>query len=282
MRLGAHESIAGGVHRALDRARSVGCDALQIFVRPNRSWKVPPLLQEDIALFHARLNGTAMHPVVAHASYLLNLASPDDDLWRRSIETLIIELRRCEILHVPWLVLHPGAHVGTGETAGLTRMARALSEVHSATADIRSQVLLETTAGEGTRLGYRFEHLAWLQENTFEGERLGVCLDTCHVFAAGYELRTPRGYADTLDTFGRMIGLRRLKALHLNDSKGELGSRKDRHEHIGAGHIGLAGFRQLLNDSRLAGLPGLLETPKGKDLSEDRKNLAALRMLLEA
>lgn len=281
MRLGAHESIAGGVHRSLDRARSVGCDTLQIFVRPNRSWTVPPLTQENVALFHAGVNRMAIYPIVGHASYLLNLASPDDDLWRRSIDTLIIELKRCQTLRVPWLVLHPGAHVGTGETAGLARMARALGEVHSATADDGARILLETTAGEGTRLGYRFEHLAWLLDNTSEGERLGVCLDTCHVFAAGYELRTRRGYEDTLDTFARVIGLGRLKALHLNDSRGELGGRVDRHEHIGAGHIGLAGFRHVLNDSRLAGLPGLLETPKGTDLQEDRKNLAALRMLLE-
>ncbi len=281
MRLGAHESIAGGVHRALGRAKSVGCETLQMFVRPNRSWAVPPLPQEDIALFRARADRMAIRPVVAHASYLLNLASPRDDLWRSSIDTLILELRRCEVLGVRWLVLHPGAHVGTGEAAGLSRMAQALGEVHSATTDVRSRIVLETTAGQGTRLGGRFEHLAWLLEHAVAGERLGVCLDTCHVFAAGYELRTPEGYADTVEEFDQVIGLERLKVVHLNDSKGELGSRIDRHEHIGAGHIGLAGFRQVLNDSRTAGLPGLLETPKSKDLHDDRKNLVALRMLLE-
>jgi deoxyribonuclease-4 len=281
VRLGAHESIAGGIYRAFDRAQSVGCDAVQIFVRPNRSWAVPPLTREDVALFRAAAAETAIGPVVAHSSYLLNLASPKDDLWRRSIDTLIVELERCEALGVRWLVLHPGAHVGTGEEAGLSRMAQALGDVHSATVGIRSGVLLETTAGQGTRLGYRFEHLAWLLDHTVDGERLGICLDTCHVFAAGYELRTPEGYAGTMEAFDRVIGLDRLKAIHLNDSKGKLRSRRDRHEHIGKGHIGLAGFRHVLNDPRMEGLPGLLETPKSDDLHEDRENLAVLRALRE-
>jgi deoxyribonuclease-4 len=181
---------------------------------------------------------------------------------------------------VPWLVLHPGAHVGSGEEVGLARMADALGDVHRATPALRTQILLETTAGQGTKLGYRFEHLAWLLHHTPDGERLGICLDTCHVFAAGYELRTPEGYALTIDRFDRVIGLERLKTLHLNDSKGELGSRKDRHEHIGAGHIGRAGFRHILNDPRLTHLPGLLETPKSSDLHEDRENLAMLRSLI--
>jgi deoxyribonuclease-4 len=281
VRLGAHESIAGGVHKAFDRAQSVGCDAVQIFVRPNRSWAVPRLTEEDVALFRARAAETAIRPVVAHSSYLLNLASPEDDLWHRSIDTLIIELERCEALGVRWLVIHPGAHVGTGEEVGLMRMAQALGDVHAATVGIGARILLETTAGQGTRLGHRFEHLAWLLEHTAEGERLGVCLDTCHAFAAGYELRTPEGYAATMAALDRVIGLERLKAIHLNDSKGELGSRKDRHEHIGKGHIGLAGFRHVLNDPRLLGLPGLLETPKSDDLHEDRENLSVLRSLCE-
>lgn len=282
MRLGAHESIAGGIHKAFDRAETVGCDALQVFVKPNRAWAVPPLTEEDVKLFRASAASTAVRPVVAHTSYLLNLASPRDELWRQSIGMLIIELKRCDTLGVPWLVLHPGAHVGTGEETGLARMAKALGEVHSATTDVRSRILLETMAGQGTRLGYRFEHLAWLLERTFEGGRLGVCFDTCHVFAAGYELRTPGGYSSTMEAFDRLIGLRRLKAIHLNDSKGELGERKDRHEHIGRGHIGLEAFRQLLNDPRLADLPGLLETPKSEDLREDRRNLDILRGLLVA
>ena len=282
LRLGAHESIAGGLHRAFDRAQSAGCDAVQIFVKSNRAWAVKPLTEEDVARFRARAKETGIRPVVGHASYLLNLATPDDALWARSRDTLVVELERCETLGVPYLVLHPGSHVGAGEETGLARVAQALGEVHAATPGFHAQILLETTAGQGTNLGYRFEHLAWLMKHAPEGERLGVCLDTCHSFAAGYELRTEAGYAATMETFDRIVGLERLKALHLNDCQGDLGSRRDRHEHIGQGCIGLEGFRHLVNDPRLAGLPGLLETPKSDDLHEDRENLAALRALSEA
>ncbi len=281
MRLGAHESIGGGLHKAFDRAQSVGCETLQIFVKSNRSWAVKPLTEEDIERFKAKAEETDIQPVVGHTSYLLNLGTPNDTLWKRSRDTLIIELERCEALGVPYLVLHPGSHVGTGEEAGLARVAQALGEVHAATPGFRAQILLEATAGQGTNLGYRFEHLGWLLEHTPTGERMGICLDTCHIFAAGYELRTPEGYAATMEAFDRIVGLQRLLALHLNDSKGGLGSRKDRHEHIGKGHIGLEGFRHVLNDSRLANLPGLLETPKSDDLHEDRENLVVLRSLVE-
>ncbi len=280
LRLGAHESIAGGLYKAFDRAQSAGCEAVQIFVKPNRRWAVKPLAEEDITRFRAKGEETGIRPVVGHASYLLNLATPDDALWAKSRDMLLVELERCEALGVPYLVLHPGSHVGSGEEAGLARVAQALGEVHAAAPDFGVRVLLENTAGQGSGLGYKFEHLAWLMEHTPEGERLGVCLDTCHAFAAGHELRTPEGYAATMEEFERIVGLERLKALHLNDSKGDLGNRKDRHEHIGQGYIGLQGFRHLLNDPRLAGLPGLLETPKGKDLDEDRQNLAVLRGLL--
>ncbi len=282
LRFGAHESIAGGLYRAFDRAESVGCDAVQIFVKPNRAWKVRPLEERDVLRFRERAEATGIEPVVGHASYLLNLASPDDALWQRSRDTLIVELERCHVLGIPYLVLHPGAHVGSGEGTGLTRVAQALDQVHAATAQLRPRLLLETTSGAGSVLGGRFEHLAWLIAHTENGDRLGVCLDTCHVFAAGYELRTVEGYAATMSAFDRIIGLERLKVLHLNDSRGELGSRKDRHAHIGQGQIGLAGFRHIVNDPRLAGLPGLLETPKGDDLHEDRQNLATLRSLVEA
>ena len=281
LRLGAHESISGGLHKAFDRAQSVGCETLQIFVKSNRSWAVKPLTEEDIARFKAKAEETGIQPVVVHTSYLLNLGTPDDTLWKRSRDTLTIELERCEALGVPYLVLHPGSHVGTGEEAGLARVAQALGEVHAATPGFCAQILLETTAGQGTNLGYCFEHLGWLLEHTPMGERMGVCLDTCHVFAAGYELRTPEGYAATMGTFDHIVGLERLLALHLNDSMGDLGNRKDRHEHIGKGHIGLEGFRHVLNDSRLANLPGLLETPKSDDLHEDRENLVVLRSLVE-
>lgn len=280
MRLGAHESIAGGLHKAFDRAQLAGCEAVQIFVKSNRSWAVKPLTEEDIERFKAKAEETCIHPVVGHTSYLLNLGTSDQVLWTKSRDMLIVELERCEALNVPYLVLHPGSHVGAGEEAGLARVAQALGEVHAATPGFRTQILLETTAGQGTNLGYCFEHLAWLMEHAPEGERLRVCLDTCHVFAAGYELRTPEGYAATMEAFDRIIGLERLKAIHLNDSKGDLGSRRDRHEHIGKGCISLEGFRHMLNDPHLAELPGLLETPKANDLHEDRENLTVLRSLV--
>jgi deoxyribonuclease-4 len=280
LRLGAHESIAGGLHKAFDLARSVGCEAVQIFVKPNRQWAVKPLTDEDVSRFKAKAEETGIQPVVGHASYLLNLATPDEALWTKSRAMLIVELERCEALDVPYLVLHPGSHVGAGEDAGLARVAQALGEIHVATPGFQTRILLETTAGQGSDLGHRFEHLAWMMEHAPEGERLGICLDTCHVFAAGYELRTPEGYAATMEEFDRVIGVEQIKALHLNDSKGDLGCRKDRHEHIGKGHIGLEGFRHVLNDPRLAGLPGLLETPKGEDLHEDAENLAVLRALM--
>ena len=263
MRLGAHESISGGLYKAFDRAQSATCDAVQIFVKSNRSWAVKPLTEDEVAQFKVKAEQTGIQPVVGHTSYLLNLGTPDDALWARSRDMLITELERCEALGVSWLVLHPGSHVGSGEEAGMARVAQGLGEVHAATPGFRAQILLETTAGQGSSLGHTFEQLARIIALAPEGERLGVCLDTCHVFAAGYELRTEEGYAATIEAFDRAIGLERLKALHLNDTKGELGNRKDRHEHIGKGHIGLEGFRNLLNDPRLAHLPGFLETPKG-------------------
>ncbi len=281
MRLGAHESIAGGLHLAFERARSVGCDAVQLFVKSNRAWAVKPLTEEDIRLFKEWAAETGIHPAVGHASYLLNPAAPDEDLWRKSRDTLIVELERCEALDIPYLVLHPGSHMGAGEEEGLKRVARALGEVHAATPGFRARILLETTAGQGTNLGYRFEQLAWLLENTPQGERLGVCLDTSHIFAAGYDIRTPQDYAATLETFDRIIGLDRLLVIHLNDSKAGLGSRVDRHEHIGKGRLGLEAFRLVVNDVRFADLPGLLETPKSDDLHEDVENLRVLRSLVQ-
>jgi deoxyribonuclease-4 len=281
MQLGAHESIAGGLYKAFERAQSATCDAVQIFVKSNRSWAVNPLTQDEIAQFKAKAEETGIAPVVAHTSYLLNLGTPDELLWEKSRDMLITELERCEALGVPWLVLHPGSHVGSGEEAGIARVAQGLGEVHAATPGFSTQILLETTAGPGSSLGHTFEQLARIIELTPQRERLGVCLDTCHVFAAGYELRTEEGYAATIEAFEQALGLERLKALHLNDSKGELGNRKDRHEHIGKGHIGLEGFRNVVNDSRLAGLPGLLETPKGENLEEDRENLRVLRALVK-
>ncbi len=279
MRLGAHMSIAGGVYRAFALGRKASCDAIQIFLKSSRQWKGKPYTAKEIERFHEEAARGDIYPVVAHAAYLINLGTPQEELWLKSREALLDEVQRSEVLGVPYLVLHPGSHTGSGEEAGLARVAEALGWVHEQTPGYKTQILLETTAGQGTNLGYRFEHLAWLLEHTPQGERLGVCYDTCHVFAAGYEIRTPEGYRETMDAFDAIIGLERLKVVHLNDSKGDLGSRKDRHAHIGQGKLGLEAFRLLLNDERLAELPGLLETPKSADLHEDIENLRVLRSL---
>lgn len=279
LRLGAHESIAGGLHTAFARGQSVGCDALQIWVKNSRQWTATPLTGEEIRLFQEAQAATGIQPVVAHAAYIINPAAPDETLRRKSLAALILELERCEALGIPYLVLHPGSHTGAGEAEGLRLVAQSLGEAHAATPGYRVQILLEATAGQGTNLGYRFEQLAYLLEQTPQGDRLGICLDTCHLFGAGYELRTPEGYAATIAAFEQTIGLSRLKAWHLNDSKNGLGSRKDRHEHIGQGALRLEAFRLLLHDPRMEGLPGLLETDKSDDLHEDRENLATLRAL---
>ncbi len=279
LRLGAHESIAGGLYRAFERAASVGCESMQMWVKSSRQWMAPPLDEEEIARFKAAEAETGIHPVVAHAAYLINIASPREGLRRRSVSSLIAEATRCEQLGIPCLVLHPGAHTGAGVDEGIRLAAQSLGEVHAATEGFRLQILLETMAGQGTVLGRTFEELARIIEATPEGERLGICFDTCHVFAAGYELRTPEGYAETMAHFDRLLGFERLKVIHLNDSQHPLGSHKDRHAHIGHGHLGEEPFRHLLHDARLEGLPGILETPKSADLHEDRENLATLRRL---
>ena len=280
LKLGAHESISGGLHQAFDRGESAGCESLQIWVKNSRQWSAPPLDDDAMQQFQEARQRTGIGPVIAHAAYLINIASPKPELYEKSIRSLTEEVERCEALDVPYLVLHPGSHTGAGVEAGLARVAEALGEIHTATPGYRTQILLETTAGQGTNLGAEFEHLAYLLNETAQGERLGICLDTCHVFTAGYELRTPEGYEETMTTFDRVIGLDRLRAIHLNDSKYPFDSRRDRHEHVGKGYLGEESFRHILNDARLNGLPGLLETPKSKDLHEDRENLAVLRALV--
>jgi len=217
---------------------------------------------------------------VAHDSYLINMCSGNPVLWKRSVDAMAEEMERCDALGIPALVAHPGAHGGDGEEAGLERLVRALDLLAERLPHARVRILLETTAGQGTALGHRFEHLRHVLERVRRPERVGVCLDTCHVFAAGYDLRTAAAYAQTLAEFDRVVGLARLGAVHLNDSKKDLGSRVDRHEHIGKGCLGLEAFRCLLNDPRLRGLPMVLETPKGDDLREDVENLERLRALL--
>ena len=285
MRLGAHESIAGGLVNAFERGHSATCDAIQIFTKSSRQWRVRPLSAAEIAAWRERMDAEAtsggIFPVVVHSSYLINVGSPKAATWQKSYDALQVELERCEALGVRHLVLHPGSHLKAGEEVGLANVARALSQLHAATPGFQAMVCLEGMAGQGTNLGYTFEQLAWLLEHTDQGERLGICLDSCHLYAAGYDVRTPEGYAETMDAFDRVIGLERLQVVHLNDSVQELGSRRDRHTHIGAGTIGLEGFRNFVNDPHLAHLPGLLETDKSDDLHEDVENLAKLRSLIE-
>jgi len=279
MFLGAHMSIAGGLHMAFDHIIKVGGTALQIFTRNQRQWKIPPLTEYDIDLFGAARDEWGDYPVAAHDSYLINLASDKADQEKRSLISFAEELRRIEALRIPYLVTHPGSHLGRGVDAGIERYAANLDRAIEESGTERGMVLLETTAGQGTNLGSTFEELAAVIDRSRHPGRLGVCYDTCHTFAAGYDIRTPEAYAATFAAFDRIIGLDRLKFFHLNDSKTDFGSRRDRHEHIGQGAIGLDGFRNLIRDPRFADIPKTLETPKGKDLAEDIRNLNLLRDL---
>jgi deoxyribonuclease-4 len=299
---GAHMSIAGGLYRSIEIARSHECQALQLFTANPQTWHVPAppsaadttsksakgsgkgtLSDDEISAFRRTLRGSGIRKTISHDSYLINLASPEEGLFRRSIEAFVGETQRSEQLGLDYLVMHPGAHLDSGEETGLCRVATALDEVHTRCPEFRVKILLETTAGQGSSLGYRFEHLARILELVAEPDRLGVCLDTCHVFAAGYELEPLANYKATMREFDRLIGLRRLCAFHINDSLKPRGSRVDRHAAIGHGQIGLEPFRFLVNDKRFRNRPMILETPKedadGNDM--DSVNLAVLRGLVE-
>lgn len=279
---GAHLSIAGGFHLALNEAIACGCDTVQIFTKAPSQWSAKPIDDEQALRFRDTLAASGLRLPVAHDSYLINLASPDDALWRRSVEACIDEMNRAEKLGLSYLVMHPGAHVDAGEAAGLERVIRGLDEVHARCPDHRVRLLVETTAGQGTTLGHRFEHLAAILQGVQQGERLGVCFDTCHVFAAGYPLAPAADYDTTMGAFDRLVGLRRIEVFHVNDSRKPRGSRIDRHAHIGRGELGLEPFRLLVNDSRFDDRPMILETPKEDGEEEmDPVNLRTLRSLIE-
>ena len=278
--LGAHMSIAGGVGNALLDGKKVDCDAIQIFTKSSRQWAAKPYTKDEIEQFRINQKETGIATVIAHDSYLLNLGSPDAGLRKRSVAAFIDELERCEVLGVTNLVAHPGAHVGAGEAEGIKLIAKSLDEVHKSCPGYKVKVTLEITAGQGSNLGYRFEQIGDMIDATKENDRIRVCFDTEHAFAAGYDIRTKEGYERTFAEFDDAIGIDRLAAFHLNDSKKEFHSRVDRHEHIGKGYIGVETFRLLLNDKRFWGLPMCLETPKGPDLAEDRENLTLLRSLI--
>ncbi|MCX5754369.1 MAG: deoxyribonuclease IV [Candidatus Krumholzibacteria bacterium] len=282
MNLGAHMSIAGGMHRALERGRSIGCNAVQLFVQNTSRWRTRKLDPGEIALFRKETGMFAPNFILAHSSYLVNLASNDGRILARSIECFLDEMNRASSLGIPYLVVHPGSHRGAGEAAGLKRIASSLDEILSATGVPGPEILLETTAGQGDSLGTTFDQLACIIGAVRAGGSLGVCFDTCHVFAAGYDLRTKRAYEETIRAFDLALGIERLKAFHVNDSRKELGSRVDRHAHIGEGALGLKAFSFLMNDERFFDRPMVLETPKGTDDSNDTRNLAVLRGLRRA
>jgi len=280
--LGAHMSIAGGVSKALDRAASIGSNAVQVFTKNNRQWKGPAINEEDVTRWKAEMPALGIDYAVSHASYLINLGSPKDDLWELSLNAHKDELRRAHTYGIPHVVLHPGAHTGSGEEAAIERIAGALNRIHGETPDYGdTKTLLEVMAGQGSTLGYRFAQLAAMIERVQEPDRVGVCLDTCHAFAAGYDLRTEEAYEAMMAELEAELGLETVGCLHFNDSKGDLNSRKDRHTHIGEGGIGTEGFRLILNDQRWAGTAMLLETPKDDDLADDVRNLATLCALVE-
>ncbi len=277
--LGAHQSIVGGYHRAVEKADKAGCDCVQLFTKNNNQWRAKAITPTEAERFRAALRSRGITHPLAHDSYLINLASPEPALWRRSVEALVEELQRAAALEIPYVVTHPGAYTTGTESAGIRRLVDAVDEVHARTAEIPTECLLETTAGQGTALGWRFEQFAEVLGRVREPDRLGFCFDTCHVFAAGYPLAPKKAYLATLRQFDRLVGLHRIRAFHLNDSRRELGSRVDRHEHIGRGELGPEPFRLLLADRRFRRVPMYLETPKGdrNGTDWDILNLRTLR-----
>ncbi len=278
-KLGAHVSVAGGLHKAFERARSLEAESLQIFVKNPNGWRGKALDEDATRAFQQAREASGSLPVVAHAGYLINLCAQNPETLRKSREALSDELLRCTALGIDALVVHPGAHLGAGKEAGLTLIARSLDEVFAAHPDVTAALLLENTAGQGTALGYRFTQLKAIMDGVDEPERLGVCLDTCHAFAAGYDLTTAEGYEAALEEFDAAVGFERLRCWHLNDSRHPLGARKDRHANLGQGTMGLKAFARLLADKRMAGLPMILETPLGEDGLGHARDLAALRKL---
>jgi len=277
--IGAHMSIAGGLDQALVRGKSIGCTTIQIFTKSNRQWAAKKLTDDDIEKFKKTQKEFGISPVVAHSSYLINLGSPKKDISEKSTDALAIELERCEALGIPYLILHPGSCLTSSEEECIKQIAQNLNKVFQR-APGKTMVLLETMAGQGSIIGYKFEQLAQIIKLTKNKKRIGVCLDTCHVFAAGYDFRIKKKYEDMWKEFDKTIGLKKLKVIHINDSGRDLGARVDRHTDIGKGKIGLEGFKLLFNDPRFFDIPKLLETPK--DLADDKRNINTIKKLLTA
>ena len=280
---GSHLSIAGGMHNALLSAEKFGMETVQVFTKNQQQWKFKPLEQNAIDEWRAHQKRLKFRRTVSHNSYLINLAATNEQFWRQSVELFVEELRRCDLLGIPYLVAHPGAHMGAGEEAGITKIVAALNLIHDQLPESKTITCLECTAGQGSCLGYRLEHLAEIISRVKQPKRLGVCLDTAHLFAAGYDIRG-RKYHKFRRQLDSIVGVRRVKVLHLNDSKKALGSRVDRHAHIGRGLIGLEGFKPIVRDADFAKVPKIFETPKGqsdvKGKVWDEVNLESLRSLL--
>jgi deoxyribonuclease IV len=281
MKFGAHMSTSGGVWKALQRGRGIQCEVIQIFVKNNMQWAGKPYSTTDLALYANEMAANSLACVFGHTGYLINLGGVALDNRDRSVKSLIQEVQLAAQLGLPFLVLHPGAHLGAGEAAGLKQIIAGLDEVFAATKQSPVRIALENTAGQGTCLGHKIEHLAAVFDGVKQPERLGLCLDTAHFYAAGYDIRTPKGWKAAIRQVASLIGLKQILAFHLNDSKTDLGSRVDRHEHIGKGKIGKAAFRHIVNDARFKHHPGCLETHKSEDLHEDVQNLAMLRSLMD-
>ncbi|MGA7159999.1 MAG: deoxyribonuclease IV [Bacteroidota bacterium] len=278
--LGAHMSISGGVYTAVDRATSIGCTALQVFTKNNNQWGTKPLTEKEIEQYKKKIAEAAITPVVAHDSYLINLCAVNPDILVKSRDAFVDELTRCEQLGIQLLNFHPGAHGGAGEEEGIKRIIESLNIAHERTKGFKVLSVVEATAGQGTAVGHKFEHLEKIINGVDTSNRMAVCVDTCHIFAAGYDIRTEEEYAATFKEFNEIVGLNRLAAFHCNDSKKGFGSHVDRHEHIGKGMIGLEGFSFLMNDRRFSAIPKILETPKSEDLHEDVENMNTLKGLI--
>ena len=278
--LGAHTSTSGGVSKAIERANKLNFSAIQIFTKNNNRWFSKPLEEDEIEKFRSLDDKSTVKFIVSHDSYLINLCSSNPEILEKSQNAFIDELTRCELLGIPYLNFHTGSHTGRGEDDGLKVISDSINIAHSKTKGFNISSMLEITTGQGTVLGYRFEQINKIIESIEEVERMSVCIDTAHMFAAGYDFRDEESYIKTMQEFDDIIGIDRLKCFHINDSKKELGSRVDRHENIGKGFIGLDGFRNIMNDKRLTTIPKILETPKGKEQLEDLENLEVLKNLI--
>jgi deoxyribonuclease IV len=275
--LGAHMSIAGEIRLAIERGESIGCTAIQIFTKSNRQWHAKAISKEDITAFKQTYKNSSLQSIIAHAAYIVNIGSSHKELEKKSFDSLKLELTRCAELNIPYLVVHPGSHGNTDEISCLDRISANISKLLTETSDCT--ILLEIMAGQGSVVGYTFEHLAHIIKNSDHKKRIGICFDTCHAFAAGYDFRTEKTYSLMWEQFDKIIGINKLKAIHINDSQKDIGSRVDRHAEIGKGKIGLKAFELLLNDPRFFDIPKILETPKD-DLTDYKKNMELLMSLL--